>query len=288
MAVADSSRVPRGDVTASLNYYNPPADKAAIPFNYVDTPPAGEPTRNFSDATHDTRIHDLRAAPGLGADFSLDRDAFQLLSRVPPSSEPDFVDDDSIRRNYYPEVERLLLDAIPGADRVHIFDHTVRRAGPGAPRAPVTRVHIDQTPPSVAKRVRRYFPDEADDLLRRRYRIVNVWRPLNKDPVESFPLAFASTSTLRDHDVVPIQHRYPDGYLGETAAIRYNPEQKWYYLSGMTGDERLLLECFDSESLKPGSNIGGRVPHSAFVDPRSRPDAVGRESIEVRALVFGP
>jgi hypothetical protein len=56
----------------------------------------------------------------------------------------------------------------------------------------------------------------------------------------------------------------------------------------MTGSERLLLECFDSESLKPGSNIKGRVPHTAFEDPRTRAEAEGRESIEVRALVFGP
>lgn len=88
--------------------------------------------------------------------------------------------------------------------------------------------------------------------------------------------------------MIPIEHRYPDGYTGETAAIQHNPEQEWYYLSGMTGGERILLECFDSESLKPGSKIGGRVPHSAFVDPRTREDAEGRESIEVRALVFGP
>jgi hypothetical protein len=56
----------------------------------------------------------------------------------------------------------------------------------------------------------------------------------------------------------------------------------------MTGDERVLLECFDSDSLKDGSGVqGGRVPHSAFEDPRTREGAVGRESIEVRALVFG-
>ncbi|PNY24120.1 Uncharacterized protein TCAP_05931 [Tolypocladium capitatum] len=283
--MAISSAVPRGDVTASLNYYNPPADQSATPFNFVDTPPPGQPQRNYSDAAHDTRIRDLR---GRDADFSLDRDAFQVLSGLPPSLEPEFVDEDSIARNYYPEVERLLLDAIPGAGRVRIFDHTIRRANRNASREPVMRVHIDQTPSSVAKRVRRYFPDEAEKLLRGRYRIVNVWRPLNKTPVESFPLAFASTSTLEDADVVAIEHRYPDGYVGQTAAIRHNPAQKWYYLSGMTGSERLLLECFDSESLKPGSKVGGRTPHSAFVDPRTREDAEGRESIEVRALVFGP
>lgn len=282
--MAISSSVPRGDVTASLNYYAPPKD-ASTPFNYVETPPPGQPQRNFSDSVQPTLIHDLRGAETTP---TLDQDAFQILQNIPPSAETSFTDDASIKASYYPEVEALLLDSIPGSRKIHIFDHTIRRADPDAPRNPVHRVHIDQTAPSVEKRVRRYFPDQADELLAGRYRIVNVWRPLNKGPVESFPLSFASSATLDDDDVVPIEHRYPDGYLGQTAAIRYNPRQKWYYLSGMTGSERILLECFDSESLKPGSKIGGRVPHTAFADPRTRDGAEGRESIEVRALVFGP
>lgn len=281
--MAVSSTVPRGDVTATLNFYKPPPDDSP-PFNYVETPPEGEPQRNFDDTPQEVLIQDVR---GREVEFTLDRDAFEIIQDVPPSKESDFVDDESIKEKYYPELEQLLLKHIPGSNRIFFFDHTIRRADPNAHRAPVTRVHIDQTAKSAAKRVRRYFPDEADQLLQGRYRIVNVWRPLNKNPVESFPLAFASSSTLEDKDVVPIEHRYPEGYLGETAAIKTNPAQKWHYLSGMTGDERLLLECFDSESLKPGSEIGGRVPHSAFIDPRTREDAEGRESIEVRALVFG-
>jgi hypothetical protein len=77
--------------------------------------------------------------------------------------------------------------------------------------------------------------------------------------------------------------------VGQTAAIRFNEGQDWYYLSGMTGDERILLECFDTEGGKEGSGVeGGRVAHTAFEDPRTREGAEGRESIEVRALVFGP
>lgn len=283
MAIATA--IPRGDVTASLNYYHPPAEAGVRPFNFVDTPPEGQPQRNYSDATHDTVIHDIR---GRESEFSLDRDAFQVIPNVPASREESFTDDESIKTNYYPEVEQLLLNNIPGSSKIHIFDHTIRRKRPDVPRHPVLRVHIDQTAPSVEKRVRRYFPDEADKLLQGRYRIVNVWRPLNKGPVEDSPLGFASTSTLESKDVIPIEHRYASGYTGETAAIAHNPAQKWHYLSGMKSDERLLLECFDSESLKPGSKIGGRVPHSAFVDPRTRPEAEARESIEVRALVFGP
>ncbi|UPK98855.1 hypothetical protein LCI18_009790 [Fusarium solani-melongenae] len=282
--MAISSTIPRGDVTATLNFYQPPSD-SSTPFNYVDQPPKGQPQRNFSDNPQPTIIHDVR---GREADFHLDQDAFQVIRNVPESSEAEFVDDDSIKANYYPEVEQLLLDNVPGSNRVFIFDHTIRRQKPDAHRAPVTRVHIDQTAAAVAQRVRRYFPDEADDLLQRRYRLINVWRPLNKTPLEAFPLAVASSASVPDKDVVPVEHRYPDGYQGWTAAIHHNPNQKWYYLSGMTGSERLLLECFDSESLKPGSNIGGRVPHTAFQDPRTRTDAEGRESIEIRALVFGP
>ncbi|RFU78959.1 hypothetical protein TARUN_3263 [Trichoderma arundinaceum] len=282
MAVVSS--IPRGDVTANLNYYTAPADGAA-PYNLVgDGHPEDLPRRNYGDDFHDVEIHDIR---GRESEFTLDRDAFQLLQGIPPSAEEEFVDDASIQKKYYPEVEKLLLDNVPGADKIYIFDHTIRRSNPDAPRAPVLRVHIDQTTASVEKRVRRYFPEEADALLKRRYRIINVWRPLNKNPVEASPLAVASTSTLEEKDVIPISHRYFDGYVGETAAINYNPGQKWYYASGMTGDERLLIECFDSESLKPGSKIGGRVPHTAFADPRTRVDAEGRESIEVRALVFG-
>ncbi|KAH6607978.1 hypothetical protein Trco_004291 [Trichoderma cornu-damae] len=281
MAVVSS--VPRGDVTASLNYYDPPSDGAA-PYNLVgDDHPKDLERRNYGYDQQDVVIRDIR---GRESDFSLDKDAFQLVRGLPPSAELEFADDASIRAKYYPEVEKLLLDRIAGADSVFIFDHTIRRSAPDAHRSPVLAVHIDQTAASVEKRVRRYFPDDAPALLKRRYRIVNVWRPLNKNPVEATPLALASTSTLDAEDVFPVSHRYSDGYVGETAAIRYNPGQQWFYASGMTGDERLLIECFDSESLKPGSAIGGRAPHTAFADPRTRADAEGRESIEVRALVF--
>ena len=284
--MAISHQVPNGPVTATLNFFKAAADGSS-PFNHVDTPPAGLPQRNFGDDPQAVQIDDIRASP---SSYNLDNDAFLAVFSVPPSSETSFTSDDSIRANYYPEVTDLLLRHIPGSHKVVIFDHTIRRTSPDAPRAPVQRVHIDQTAPSAEQRVRKHLPPaEADKLLAGRYRIVNVWRPLNKNPVESFPLAFASSSTLEDEDVVPVEHRYNSGYRGQTAAIKYNPGQRWYYLSGMTGNDRLLLECFDSEGLKRDSGVkGGRLAHTAFEDPRTRPDAEGRESIEVRALVFGP
>jgi hypothetical protein len=283
---------PQGDVIATLNFYSPPEDRSTPYMLAGDVPADVDPSkrRNFSDVGIPVLIRDVRAN---ASDYSLDRDAFQIVLNQPPSSEQSFTDDASIEANYYPEVTALLHSLIPSAHKVVIFDHTIRRAAADAPRTPVNRVHIDQTPSSAMQRVRRHggasSPEEAEALLAGRYRIINVWRPLNRGPVESSPLAFASSSTLRDEDIVPVEHRYVDsGYVGQTAAIKYHEGQKWYYLSGMTGDERILLECFDSEALRDGTAVqGGRVPHSAFEDPRTREGVEARESIEVRALVFG-
>lgn len=282
--VQDSSPfIPRGDTVVTLNYFRPPED-GSVPYNFVEQQPEGQPQRNFGDFDINVPIKDIR---GHEADYTLDTDAFKVVANIPESAEKGFLDDASIKKNYYPEVEKLLLDHVPGSNRVFLFDHTIRRSNPNAPRNPVTRVHIDQTIKSATQRVRLHLPDEADQLLAGRFRIINIWRPLN-GPVQANPLGFASSSTLKDEDLIPIEHRYPDR-TGETAGIRFNEGQKWHYLSGMRNDERLFLECFDSESLKPGTKVqGGRVPHTAFRDPRTPENAVGRESIEVRALVFGP
>lgn len=269
--------IPRGPVTSTLSFYAPPSD-GSKPFNYVETPPAGQPQRNFGETLQPVTIQDLR---GHEADFTLDSNAFLALSNI-PSAEHAFTSDARIRDTYYPEVEQLLLTHLPGATRVLLFDHTIRRSSPRAARSPVTRVHIDQTPASAEARVRHHLPAEAAQLLRGRYRIVNVWRPLN-GPVVAHPLAVADSASVRDEDLVAVEHRYPDR-TGETAGVKYNQDQRWWYWSGMRNEERLLLKCYDSDA-----SVGrwGRVPHTAFVDPRTPEGAVGRESIEVRALVFG-
>ncbi|KAJ9643423.1 hypothetical protein H2199_004102 [Coniosporium tulheliwenetii] len=273
----DGITIPRGPVTSKLQFYSAPKDGSA-PYQYVEAAPEGEAQRNFGEESHEVTIDDIR---GKEHTFTLNDNAFETLSGI-QSNEHAFQDDARIKEVYYPEVEKLILDNVPGAHRVLLFDHTIRRAQPNAHRAPVTRVHIDQTPASAEARVRHHLPDEADELLRGRYRIINVWRPLN-GPVVSFPLAFADSATTRDEDLVGIQHRYPHR-TGETAGVKHSSGQRWYYWSGMTDSERLLLKCFDSDE-----TVGrwGRVPHTAFVDPRTQEGWPARESIEVRALVFG-
>ncbi|TKX21865.1 hypothetical protein C1H76_5960 [Elsinoe australis] len=268
-----NSYIPRGDVQSTLTFYSPPSDGSA-PFNYVETPPPGLPQRNYGAATHPITLHDAR---GKETSFSTDTHGFALLS-VPSSAETSFTDDAAIAERYYPEVESLLKRHL-GASRVFTFDHTIRRAKPGAPRAPVNRVHIDQTPKAAYERVRRHMGPEADELAKGRVRIVNVWRPLNGAVVTN-PLGVAASDSVPDEAVVPVQHRYPDR-VGETAGIQNVGEQEWWYWSGMGDGERILLQCFDSVS-------GKRTAHTAFEDPRTKGEGwKGRESIEVRCLVFG-
>lgn len=271
----DSSYIPRGPVTSTLNFFQDPAD-GSKPFNYVEQQPEGQPQRNFGIFEQEVQMNDLR---GHEKEYYLDKDAFQVVSGV-SSQEKEFTDDDHIKRVYYPEVEQLLLDNVPGAHKVTLFDHTIRRSNPDAPRAPVTRVHVDQTARSTEWRVRLHNPEEAEELLKGRFRIINVWRPLN-GPVQAHPLGFASAESVEDDDLVPVEHRYPHR-TGETAGVRYNKGQQYYYLSGMKNDESLFLKCYDSKD-----GVGQRVPHTAFIDPRTPEGARGRESIEVRALVYG-
>lgn len=267
-------QIPRGSVNAKLSFYKAPEDGSS-PHNYVEPLP-GVPQRNWGDGWEEVTLSDLR---GQEQKFNLDHNAFDTYQNV-KSAETEFKDDERIRGVYYPEVEKLLQDNIPGAHRVILFDHTIRR--PTGNRNPVQRVHVDQTPMSAAERVRLHAPEDAEQLLQGRYRIINIWRPLN-GPVMGFSLAVADSQTVEDEDLVPIEHRYPHR-TGQTASVRYNPGQKWYYWSGMKNEDRLLLKCFDSDE-----TFGqyGRVPHTAFLDPRTPEGAVGRESIEVRALVFG-
>ncbi|KAJ5749248.1 uncharacterized protein N7511_010944 [Penicillium nucicola] len=285
-ATSDLTYIPRGPATAGLTFYAPPPDNAA-PYNYVEPQPSGQLQRNYLENEQKVTITDIRNAESA---FTLNKDAFQTFQKIPTSTNyQTFNSETSIREIYYPEVESLLLSSIPGAHKVVLFDHTIRRQKDGAPRQPVTRVHVDQTRRAAADRVRLHIqdPEEAEKLLKERYRIVNVWRSLTDEPVQSAPLAFASATSVNPDDLVPVQHRYPNR-VGETLGVKFNQGQKWYYWSGMTPDERLLLKCSDSAvalDLSPG--IGESVPHTAFWDQRTPVGARGRESIEVRALVFG-
>ncbi|KAF2431428.1 hypothetical protein EJ08DRAFT_670030 [Tothia fuscella] len=212
-------------------------------------------------------------------DYNLDNHGFQIYAHE--STEKDFSDDEKIKREYYPEVEQLLKDAT-GAKRILIFDHTIRRpdtSGANPLRGPVRRVHIDQSYTASVGRVHHHLPDEAEELLKSRFQIINVWRPIKT--IYKDPLAVASAPSVPESDLVPVGLHYPNR-KGETYTVKPNAAHKWFFKYGQRPDEVTLIKCFDS--IDDGS-VARRVPHTAFVNEaeENKPD---RESIEVRTLVF--
>jgi hypothetical protein len=265
-------------VEAELNYLAPSG--ALRPRTYTYDPPAGEPQSSIVNDPRKVAIHDARP---LARTASLDDEGFGVLRHR--SRVESFDDEDEIRQVYYAETENLLKE-ITGADRVFIFDHTVRRRVPGAQdrragtRQPVARVHVDHTDASGPQRVRDLLPDEAEELLRGRVQIINLWRPI-RHPVHDAPLAVCDAQSVTFSDLVPSDLVYPNR-VGETYSVLFNPAHRWFYVPQMRPDEALLLKCYDSKT-------DGRArfaPHSAFLDPHAPADAAPRESIELRTMVF--
>jgi hypothetical protein len=189
-----------------------------------------------------------------------------------------------VRRVYYPEMAAL-VKAESGAARVEVFDHTLRTADDELRetqkiRDVVRRVHNDYTEWSGPQRVRTFLPHEADDLLGRRFAVIQVWRPIRR-PVESWPLAVADAQTISPENLVVTERRYPDR-IGQTYAITYNPTHRWYWFPHMRPDEALVFKTY--ESTKEG--CARWTAHTAFDDPTTPPGAPPRESIEIRTLAF--
>ena len=217
-----------------------------------------------------------------GAEFQLEREGFRFLRH--DTKVADFFDEAEVRRVYYPEMEAL-VKAQSGAARVVVFDHTLRTGDEAERerrkiREVVPRVHNDYTEWSAPQRVRDLLPDEAEALLARRFAIVQVWRPIRL-PVESFPLAICDARTVAFEDFVIAERRYPNR-VGQTYAITYNPNHKWFYFPHMRRDEAIVFKVFDT--LKDGR--ARWTAHTAFEDPTAPPNARPRESIEIRTLAF--
>jgi hypothetical protein len=262
-------------VEAPVNYL---AEMAEKPYSYTYAPPAGIPQTNRRVAAVTRPIYDARSVAG---SLSLDRQGFVLVHHR--SAVRDFYNDDEVKAVYYPECERLLKEATRAA-RVVVFDHIVRNAARAKSdkmvKLPAKGAHNDYTLWSAPQRMRDFFPEEADQLLRHRFAIINVWRPV-RGPVMESPFAICDAQTISTGDFVASDLIYPLR-RGETLAVKFNPRHQWYYCPQMRADEAILLKCYDSAD----DGRARMTAHTGFDDPTSLPDAPPRESIETRVFVF--
>jgi hypothetical protein len=267
----------REAVEATLDYF---IATDAMPVTLVAAPGAVD-VRSGGGRSDPHRVR-IRNGRPFAADFRLERNGFRFVGH--DTKVADFYDEAEIRRVYYPEMEALVGQE-SGAARVVVFDHTLRTADmelreAAKIRDPVRRVHNDYTEWSAPQRVRDLMGEEAPALLARRFAIVQVWRPI-RHPVESWPLAIADAQSLSPSDMMVTERRYPDR-VGQTSAITWNPEHRWYWFPRMRPDEALVFKVYDS--LKDGR--ARFTAHTAFQDPATRAHARPRESIEIRTLAF--
>jgi len=264
-------------VEASLNYLAADSEK---PVNYMYRPPEGVPPGTGTYLKHTMPIYNARA---ILEELSLDRQGFALVHQR--SMVRNFYDEQEVRAVYYPEVARLVEEAT-GAIKVHVFDHNVRnremmKRGEKGVSEPVRVAHNDYTLKSGPQRVRDLLPDEADALLKNRFAVINVWRPI-RGPVQESPLAVCDAASMVQSDFVAQDLKYRDR-TGEVYSVAYNPNHRWFYFPHMQQTEVLLLKCYDSDPRRTRFTA-----HTAFADPTSSADAPARESVEVRTLVFFP
>lgn len=270
------TEIPGNAIEAALNYYR---DTGETPFFYSGGRQSTETRMSETREVHRVRIRNGRPLAG---SFTLDVNGFRFINHETRAA--DFYDETALRAVYYPEMERL-VKAETGAERVVVFDHTLRTGDETERQArrirePVQRVHNDYTDWSGPQRVRDLLPDEAEALLARRFAIVQVWRPIRL-PVQSSPLAICDAPSLAAGDLVVSERRYPDR-IGQTYVVRYSPDHRWYWFPRMHRGEALVFKTYESMT-------DGRArwtAHTAFDDPASPPGAPPRESIEARMFAF--
>jgi len=291
------------DPTLKLTYGVP----QAVQLNYQQPPPAGKGTGRYINQPDLGDVVDehvaaevtMRDARELHPPASLDALGFALQSW--PTKCDDFEDDDAVVATYYGEMMDL-VKAASGAERVFIFDHTVRESGntnlnaaAGGSAAPVPRVHCDYTALGAPRRLQQLgaegiysrlrgrvlTPEDVEELAAGRFAFINVWRSIDDShPVMQQPLAVCDEKSVAEEDRFTYELRFPDR-TGENYSLRHSRAHRWYYFPRQTKDECLVFKVYDKREDGPRF-----VFHTAFSDPSSPADAPPRRSIEVRAIAF--
>ena len=263
--------------------FNYTLDNGTAPEVYFYEPPPGTVVHPPGNDPHEMAITDGWSRAD---SFSLDREGFALKEFR--NAFERFDNDDAVRSDFYAPVAEFVRTSV-GARRAIVFDHTIRSKvneqqqtaeHTTTQRAPVMIVHCDYTPVSGPLRVRQLLPDEADALLKRRVAFYNFWKPL-KRRVEEKPLAMCDVTSASPDDMLKMSLRYRER-TGEIFVMRHSTAHRWWYFPKMTPENVVLLKTYESETDGRARFLG----HSAFEDPNTPPDALVRESIEIRTMAF--
>jgi hypothetical protein len=208
--------------------------------------------------------------------------------------------DSEVVRIYYPEVERLVRERLYPGRRVEVNQSSppLRRGrGTSTPQY-ANGVHSDYglTPEDFEISIEAFATPQAAQGWRRSYErdeveafmMIDFWRPTNMaGPLEHMPLALCDPSAVEIADLVPTEMIgiAPSGLPTRHVALRYSPNQRWYYYPRMRSDEVLAFKLFECRKDDPEPARFRSVLHTAFADPDTPANAEERQSCEHRVGV---
>ena len=149
--VSLSEATEKPEVESNMSFLEPWDKSKGEPF-YRSAADEGFETVNFKWVEHTVKVNDAR--PNKNS-FSLDKNGFAFLDHEEWNTDTlnaiRASEQDRVKELYYPEIEALLKKET-GAQRVIIFDHTIRKRrpeletgqNPDGKEQPATTVHCDQ------------------------------------------------------------------------------------------------------------------------------------------------
>ena len=256
-------------------------------------------------------MHDARRIgeyyPGLSPHSAQCMDKLGVALASCDSQCSDFYDSAEVRKVFYPEMEKLLLEFYPDATDALVYNHDVfdkdyagdrtedqDAKNPGVNANYANLVHNDLNDNSGRVRCREllirnlrnfgreqhYTEAEADEKMSRRFLSINLAKPI--ETVEQNPFVLCAWPSFADQPYIN-NYRVYDDRVGETTRFTYRPEHEWYWIPQQQPNEVSMLKCYDSVC---DGSVSRWSFHSACIDPTAPTDARCRKNVVVRAFVF--
>lgn len=231
------------------------------------------------------------------------REGYQLVdfrTQVPEKHflDADLAENNAIIRDVYFEECRRLVQQATGAAEAYPYVYRVRNQERSMRELDKTDfhkdsvpiVHVDRDTATAPERLRASLGAERAESLLSKYKhygSMNVWRPI-KNSVGKWPLMLVDHQRIPqwDYDTHMFRlHATNDsristrGSKNHETVLRFDARYGYVYAPNMSPDEAWLFYAFHSNPV-----LG--IPHSAFWDDSSKPEAPTRWSIEVRVWVF--
>jgi hypothetical protein len=201
---------------------------------------------------------------------------------------------------YLPEIEKIIRKRLLPGKKIEVqqMPRLLRRGRGTSTPFYAEGVHSDGplTADAYGLNVGAFASEQAEAWWRQSYErdyvagfmSIDFWRTTNmREPLRHMPLALCEPKSLERDDIIPstMVGVAPEGRVTHHLALRYNPEQTWYFYPEVTVDELIAFKLNefwkDDKAARPQN-----VFHSAFRHPLTPPDAEERQSCEHRVGVM--